>query len=182
MAVWTSPEVGDTAGRTAGLWLTVPTPAQVQSVDSSWRSGGSSLPESGLGLPGACAPQGRVRCAPPNLARSQPRQIWPRQAALSNDSQHPSQRAHQRTPACVLISAPSLSCHRTGPIFPAKPWSTGTPFCTGGQNVTSSSSCSGRVFSLLGFAWGGALRLSLLLQRGFCPAQQRAPGPIWSSA
>ena len=151
-------------------------------MDSSWCSRGSSLPESRLGLPGACAPQGRVRCTPPNLARSQTRQIWPRQVALSNGSQYPSQHAHQQTPAYVLIFAPSLSCHRTGPIFPAKPWSTGTPFCTGGQNVTSGGSCSGRVFSLLGFAWGGTLRLSLLLQRGYCPARWWAPGPTWSSA
>lgn len=116
LAVWTSPGVGDTKGQTAGLWLMVPTPTQVQSVNSSWRSGGSSLPASRLGLPGACAPQGRVRCTPPNLARSQTRQIWPRQAALSNGSQPPSQHVHQQTPACVLISAPSLGCHTEGQV------------------------------------------------------------------
>lgn len=92
------------------------------------------------------------------------------------------QRLPTPEPACAPEDA-SLSVNictfswlphrRAGPIFPAKPWSTGTPFCTGGQNVTSGSSCSGRVFSLLGFAWGGTLRLSLLLQRGYCLARSK---------
>ena len=101
------------------------------------------------------------------------------------------QRLPTPEPACTLADASLrvnictfswLPHRRAGPIFPAKPWSTGTLFCTGGQNVTSGSSCSGRVFSLPGFAWGGTLRLSLLLQKGYCLARRWAPGPSWSSA